>query len=59
MTMTITYVPIIFLGLIALAFAKEVFVSGPAANTIVAPLKWFIFREDCFEAFFDKHDFTN
>jgi hypothetical protein len=23
------------------------------------PLKWFIFREDCFDAFFNKFDFTN
>ena len=52
--MTIHYVSLIFLGLLALAFA-----SSPAANTIIAPLKWFIFREDCFEAFFNKHDFTN
>ena len=23
------------------------------------PLKWFVFREDCFDTFFTKHDFLN
>ena len=32
----------------------------PSVSATVAPaLKWFVFREDCFDTFFNKHDFTN
>src|SRR5438094_789335 len=35
--------------------AKPEIITGKEA----APLKWFIFREDCFDTFFNKMDFTN
>ena len=28
-------------------------------GTEAPQLKWFVFREDCFDIFFNKHDFTN
>jgi hypothetical protein len=32
-----------------------------SASSLLEPIKmvWFIFREDCFDRYFNKHDFTN
>lgn len=34
-------------------------ISAASAQAPKPPLKWFVFREDCFDTFFTKHDFLN
>eukprot|EP00347_Sterkiella_histriomuscorum_P022985 403336391 len=41
-----------FLGLTSAAITAQ-------TNKPAVPLKWFIFREDCYDTFFAKHDFLN
>ena len=33
--------------------------SGSSSSGPAVPVKWFIFREDCFDTFFVNHDFFN
>ena len=48
---------------ILLSFFLKLALSSPSAKQpelkAAVPLKWFIFREDCFNAFFTQMDFTN
>jgi len=43
-------------------FTKFIFASSTAKQPelkAATPLKWFIFREDCFNTFFTQKDFAN
>ncbi|CDW85211.1 UNKNOWN [Stylonychia lemnae] len=46
-------------ALLAIAALSVVEASVSASNAPSVPLKWFVFREDCFDTFFEKKDFFN